>query len=52
MSKFSRKIDRRDFLKGAGATAMGAAAMSVVSTAAAAEATEQMNGIWNTFKQS
>ena len=29
MSKFDKKIARRDFLKGAGATAVGVAAVSV-----------------------
>lgn len=37
MSKFNKKIDRRDFLKGAGATAMGVAAVSVLGGAAFAD---------------
>ena len=37
MSKFEKKIARRDFLKGAGATAMGVAAVSVLGGAAFAD---------------
>ncbi len=38
MSRFSKKIPRRDFLKGAGAAAVGAAAVSVLGGVALADA--------------
>lgn len=45
MSKFNKKIDRRDFLKGAGATAMGVAAMSVLGGAAFADGGDAVDAV-------